>query len=97
MCRAILSHLQVSEAGLLAAHGFNLERCCQHFQKGNGIAKSLGIARSAASQTFFSVVYMCQRVHHPLVARCSVFLTVGRGQKRLQATGIDDESQALRG
>lgn len=33
----------------------------------------------------------------PLVARRNVFLTVGRSQKRMQAAGIDDETQALRG
>lgn len=38
--------LRVSEASHLAAHGFNLEGCHQHFQKGNGIAESPGIARS---------------------------------------------------
>lgn len=72
---------------LLVDHGFNSAGCRQHFQKGNGIAKSPSIARSegkhCSTKVFFSIVCMCHHVHHPLVARCNVSLTVGRGQKRL--------------
>lgn len=58
---------------------------------------SPGARASSASSAFLSAAArMCQRVPHPRVARCNVFLTVGRGQAVGEPPGIDDDGQAPR-